>query len=56
MEHGKGKHLTLLHLHTNYTITDKPIQDMTPLQYQAIVIIASLINRFKTKNKPMVVI
>jgi len=56
MEHGRGKHLTWLHLYTNYTITDKSIKDMTPLQYQTIVTVTSLINKFKTKHKPMVVI
>jgi hypothetical protein len=56
MEKGKGKHLTILHLYTGYKITDKSIEDMTLLQYNAVFIIAEQIQRFKTRNKPMVVI
>jgi hypothetical protein len=43
-------------MYTNYKITEKSISDMTLLQYNAIVIIADTIQKFKGKNKPMVVI
>ena len=56
MKNGNGKHITILHLYTNYTITNKDIKDMTPLQYQTIKIIAQEINKWKGNNKPMVVI
>lgn len=56
MSEGKGKHLTLLHLLTNYTITDKPIKDMTLLQYHAIVVITNKLMKYKYDNSPMVVI
>lgn len=56
MKNGKGKHLVLLHLYTNYKITDKPVEDMTLLQYNAILTITDEIIKFKTNNKPMVVI
>ena len=41
----------MLHLYTGYKITDKPISDMTPLQYRAILEITSIINDYKMKNK-----
>lgn len=56
MKNGKGKHLTILHLYTDYKITEKPIMDMTSLQYHAILTIANEINKFKMKNKPVVVV
>jgi len=56
MENGKGKHITILHLHTDYKITEKSIEDMTLLQYNAILVISQKIQQFKAKNKPMVVI
>ena len=56
MDDGDGKHFVLLHLFTEYKITDKPISDMTPLQYQAILIIAEQIMKYKHRNKPLVVI
>lgn len=56
MKNGKGKHLVLLHLYTNYKITDKPVEDMTLLQYNAILKITDEIIKFKMNNKPMVVI
>ena len=43
-------------MYTDYKITDKPIEDMTVLQYQSIIIIAEEIRNFKWENKPMVVI
>ena len=56
MKNGKGKHLTLLHLYTDYKITDKPIEDMTALQYNAVLIILDEIMKYKQDNKPLVVI
>ncbi len=56
MKDGKGKHLIILHLYTDYKITDKPIGDMTLLQYNAILRISEELMRFKINNKPMVVI
>jgi len=56
MENGDGRHLTVLHLYTDYKITDKSIGDMTPLQYNAILIITEEIMKFKHKNKAMAVI
>lgn len=56
MKNGKGKHLTILHLYTGYKITDKPLQEMTLIQYNAILVITKIIAEFKRKNKPMVVI
>lgn len=56
MKEGKGKHLTLLHLFTGYKITDKPISDMTALQYLAVMRIAGEISKFKSDNEPLVVI
>lgn len=53
---GKLKHLTLLHLYTDYKITDKPLSEMTLLQYSAVFKIADEIMRWKHKNKGMVVI
>ena len=49
-------HLTLLHLFTDYRITEKSISDMTILQYRSILKITDEIEKYKTKNKPMVVI
>lgn len=43
-------------MYTNYKITDKPIEDMTLLQYNAILIITEEIMKYKHNNKPMVVI
>ena len=56
MENGKGRHFTVLHLYTGYKLTDKPISDMTVLQYSAVLKIAEEIMKFKNGNKPMVVI
>ena len=56
MKKGKGKHLVFLHLYTGYKITDKPISEMTLLQYQAILRITEEIVEYKRKNKPLVVI
>jgi hypothetical protein len=56
LEHGKGKYLTMLHIYTDYKITDKPLSDLTVLQYQAILLIMEAVAKFKLKNKPMVVI
>ena len=39
-----------------YKITDKSIADMTAIQYNAILIIADEIQKWKSKKKPMVVI
>ena len=41
---------------TNYKITDKPMEDMTILQYAAIIRITNEIRKYKYDNKPMVVI
>ena len=41
---------------TDYKITDKPIAEMTVIQYNAILIIADEIQKWKSKKKPMVVI
>ena len=56
MENGDGKHLIILHLYTNYKITDRPVCDMTVLQYQAILRITEEIMKYKQNNTPMVVI
>ena len=56
MKDGDGKHLTVLHLYTDYKITYKPIKEMTAVQYCAILAITEQIMKFKTKNKPFVVI
>ena len=56
MKNGKGRHLTVLHMYTDYKITDKSIADMTAIQYNAILIIADEIQKWKSKKKPMVVI
>jgi hypothetical protein len=56
MKNGKGKHLTVLHMYTDYKITEKSVSDMTMLQYNAILIIANNIQKFKGKKKPVVVI
>ena len=56
MKKGKGKYLVFLHIHTNYRITDKSFSDMTTIQYQAVLIIAEEIRKYKSKNKPLVVI
>lgn len=56
MKKGKGKHITFLHLFTNYKITDKAMADMTLIQYTAIIQIMEHIIEFKQKNKPFMVI
>jgi hypothetical protein len=56
LKKGEGKHLTLLHLYTNYRITEKPIKDMTLLQYNATLKIAEEIMKYKQDNKPIAVI
>ena len=56
MRNGKGKHLVLLHIYTDYKITDKTVADMTLLQYSAILQITSEIRKWKLENKPVVVI
>lgn len=56
MENGDGKHLTILHMYTGYRITEKSIEDMTLLQYNAIIVIAEQIQKFKMNKKPMVMI
>lgn len=56
MKEGKGKHITLLHIFTNYKITDKPVSNMTMLQYCAIMQITEQVMKFKMKNKPLMVI
>ena len=56
LENGNGRHFTVLHLYTGYKLTDKPISDMTVLQYSAVLKIAEEIMKFKNGNKPMVVI
>jgi len=56
LKNGKGKHLTVLHMYTDYRITEKSIADMTMLQYNAILIIADNIQKFKGKKKPIVII
>lgn len=56
MKEGKYKHFTFLHLFTDYKLTDKPISDMTVLQYTAIMQITNKIIEFKQNNKPLMVI
>lgn len=43
-------------MYTGYKITEKSVSDMTMLQYNAVLIIADNIQKFKSKKKPMVVI
>lgn len=45
-----------MHLYTDYKITNKPLSDMTVLQYNAIFKITDEIMKFKNGKKPMVVI
>ena len=56
MKNGKGRHLTLIHLYTEYKFTGKDFKDLTALQYQAILVITEEIMKYKHDNKPMVVI
>ena len=56
INHGELKHLTLLHIYTNYKITNKDISDMTVIQYQAIIKITDEIIKFKQKNKAQAVV
>lgn len=56
MKNGKGKSITILHLYTDYKITDKPLIDLTLIQYNAVMIISDEIRKYKSKNKPLVVI
>jgi hypothetical protein len=43
-------------MYTNYKLTDKPLGELTIIQYKAIMIIAQQITEWKNKHKPMVVI
>lgn len=45
-----------MHLYTDYKITNKPLSDLTLLQYNAIAEIMNQIIKFKYDNKPLVVI
>lgn len=45
-----------MHIYTDYKITNKPLSDMTLLQYNAILKITDEIIRFKSDNKPLVVV
>ncbi len=56
MPKGNGAHITLMHLYTNYKITDTPLADLTIIQYKAIMYITEQISEWKNKNKPQVII
>lgn len=45
-----------MHLYTNYKISDKPLADLTLIQYKAIMYIIENISEWKNKNKPIVTI
>lgn len=46
----------MLHLTTDYKITNKDLKDLTPLQYFALLIISEKIFEWKKESKPMVVL
>ena len=43
-------------MYSNYKITDKPLSELTLLQYNAVLEITNQIIKYKQKNKPLVVI